>query len=244
VWLARALRISQGRALATVLVDRSSDVLVLVVAVVATYPFIPHPGWLQHVVLGAIAFGLLLMLVLGGARVWVSRRSGRGRPRPLIPRWFARQALALVHGLAAVSHADLVIVYSITVLSWMLWGVAAWLVAGSVGISLTPLDLVFITAVINLGAALPSSPGFIGTFQWLSVASLGLFGIGRTEAFAFSILMHAIWYVPTTVAGALIALRAGLSRRRRAASVMTGTSSAGPESDRVAYEAAVMERQV
>ncbi|MGZ4431562.1 MAG: hypothetical protein ACXVYV_07935, partial [Gaiellales bacterium] len=60
----------------------------------------------------------------------------------------------------------------------------------------------------------------------------------------FSILMHAIWYVPTTVAGALIALRAGLSRRRRAAPVMTGTSSAGPESDRVAYEAAVMERQV
>ncbi len=133
--------------------------------------------------------------------------------------------------------------YGITVLVWVLWAAAAWLVAGSVGLSLTPLELVFITTVINLGAALPSSPGFIGTFQWLSVASLGLFGVGRTDAFAFSILMHAIWYVPTTCVGALIAVRAGLARRHRAAGT-TGSGGAGAESDRVAYEAALMERQV
>ena len=37
------------------------------------------------------------------------------------------------------------------------------------------------TAVINLGVAIPSSPGFIGTYQWLGVSALALFDV-RTEA--------------------------------------------------------------
>jgi uncharacterized membrane protein YbhN (UPF0104 family) len=67
---------------------------------------------------------------------------------------------------------------------------------------------------MNLGVAIPSSPGFVGTYEWLGVASLGLLGIGSEEALAFAILLHACWYVPTTLIGGL-ALGVRALRRMR-----------------------------
>jgi len=92
-------------------------------------------------------------------------------------------------------------------LAWTAWAFSAWLVASSLGIALTPLEVLFVTAVLNLGVAIPSSPGFIGTYQWLGVSALGNLGVGHADAFAFSVLMHAAWYVPTTIAGVVLALR-------------------------------------
>ena len=79
-----------------------------------------------------------------------------------------------------------------------------YLVARSVGIDLDALDAVFVSSALALGVAIPSSPGYVGTYQWLGVASLGLLDVPVNEALAFSILMQASWYVPTTIAGGAI----------------------------------------
>ncbi len=92
----------------------------------------------------------------------------------------------------------------------------AWLVARALGIDLSFVDALLVTAVINLGVAIPSSPGFIGTYQWLAVAALALFGIGSTEALAFGVLMQAVWYVPTTLVGGAFLLRRGVGTLRAA----------------------------
>jgi uncharacterized membrane protein YbhN (UPF0104 family) len=101
--------------------------------------------------------------------------------------------------------------------AWGTWALAAWLVGRALGIDLSPADVAFTCAVMNLGVAIPSSPGFVGTYQWLGVSALGLIGIGTDQALAFSVLLHAIWYVPTTLAGGIIlaarALRVGRAGR-------------------------------
>ena len=94
----------------------------------------------------------------------------------------------------------------LSVLAWGAFAVAVWLVARSLGIELGFLDCVFVTAVVNLGVAIPSSPGFVGTYQWLSVAALGVFDVGRDDALAFSFLLQASWYVPTTIVGGFLVL--------------------------------------
>ncbi len=95
----------------------------------------------------------------------------------------------------------------LSAVAWGAWALAAGLVCRSLGISLSPIELVFVTAVINLGVVIPSSPGFIGTYQWLAVSALGVVGVDGEVAIAFSLLMQAIWYVPTTVVGGVIAIR-------------------------------------
>jgi len=69
------------------------------------------------------------------------------------------------------------------------------------------MELIFVTAVINLGVVIPSSPGFIGTYQWLAVSALGIVGVDGEVAIAFSLLMQAIWFIPTTIVGGVIAVR-------------------------------------
>ena len=97
-----------------------------------------------------------------------------------------------------------------------MWAVAAGLVCRSLGISLSPIELVFVTGVINLGVVIPSSPGFIGTYQWLAVSALGVLGIDGDVAIAFSLLMQAIWFIPTTIVGGVIAVREVARDARRA----------------------------
>ena len=55
---------------------------------------------------------------------------------------------------------------------------------GAIALELGLLDAVFVAAVMNLGVAIPSSPGFVGNYEWLGVASLGLLGIASEEALA------------------------------------------------------------
>jgi hypothetical protein len=43
------------------------------------------------------------------------------------------------------------------------------------------------------------------------VSTLGLLAVGHADAFAFSVLFQAVWYVPTTLAGlALVAGRGSI----------------------------------
>jgi len=92
----------------------------------------------------------------------------------------------------------------LSAVAWTFGTFAVFLVARSVGIDLAPLDAVFVASVLALGVAIPSSPGYVGTYQLLGVESLGLLDVPVNQALAFSILMQASWFIPTTLAGGAI----------------------------------------
>lgn len=218
-WLSRGAKMPRARALASVVVDRGLDLAVLVAAFAFTYPSVGNAHRIDHFGVVALLLVMLAGLVVIGV-VAYSRRARRapgGRLRSFVMN-VAAEVCSRLRGWRGVAAVML------SLLAWGLWSASAWLVASSVGIALTPLDLLFVTAVINLGVAIPSSPGFIGTYQWLSVWSLGVLGVNHTSAFVFSILMHAAWFVPTTLAGAVLILRkcppllAGLIADRRSQS--------------------------
>ncbi len=216
-WVSNSLGIPKARALATVVLDRICDVLALVLLLALSVPFVNHPSWLTSLMLGGLAAGILCVLGLWAAW-WYSTRSSRGLARGedlVLGRSRLRQQVSnLVRGAAnLLTWRSLIAPALLTLGVWASFGVGAWLVGQSIGLSLGPLEIIFSLAVLNLGAAIPSSPGFIGTYQWLSVAALGLFSIDRGDAVAFAILVQAVWYVPTTVAGTLVL--ASIGRRKR-----------------------------
>ena len=119
-----------------------------------------------------------------------------------LPRRFLRDTLEGLSDPLSVERG--LLWFGMSVLAWGAWAVAAILVGRAVGVELSIVEAVFVTAALNLGVAIPSSPGFVGTYQWLGVSALALFGIGREEGLAFAICMQAVWYVPTTIVGAVI----------------------------------------
>jgi glycosyltransferase 2 family protein len=225
-WLQVAARIPGGRALATVFLDRVFDVVALVAFLAVSLPFVAGTEWLRRIAVGGLALLAAVALVLVGARVYTrrrarERRSGRGLLR--------RVARDTVEGLAdPLGRLRSFGLGGLSLAVWGTWALSAWLVARSLGIELSLVEAVFVTAVINLGVAIPSSPGFIGTYQWLGVSALALFDVPTEEALAFSILMQAVWYVPTlVVGGGLLLLRLVRTLRARPRTLSVGEAVDG-----------------
>jgi len=65
--------------------------------------------------------------------------------------------------------------------------------------------------VLNLGLIVPSSPGYVGVYEFLLVTLLSIFGIPKHEALSLSVLFHAVWYVLYTTVGFVFFLREGVS---------------------------------
>ncbi len=202
-WLAVAEPMSSGRALATVGLDRGADVLTLFAFLAVSLPFVASTSWVLRIALGAVALIAVLVVLLLGARLYAGSRRRDRRARGRMRR-IARDVvdtLAEPLGRRRVARA-----LGLSMVAWGWFALAVWLVARSLGLELDPIDCVFVTGVLNLGVAIPSSPGFVGTYQWLAVAALGVLDIGRENALAFSILLQASWYVPTTLVGGFLVL--------------------------------------
>ncbi len=203
-WLATTARIPTGRALGSVFRDRAFDVLTLVVALVVVLPIVGGEAWVERI-MGAGVFVLaLLAFVVAGAAVYArrrprGRRESRSRARSLL-----RDGIDEVA--SPIGRRRIAAALGFSVVAWGAWGVAARLVGESLGFSLSVPEVVFVASVVNLGVVIPSSPGFIGTYQWLAVSALGAVGVRGGVAIAFSLVMQAIWYVPTTIAGGAIAM--------------------------------------
>ena len=58
-----------------------------------------------------------------------------------------------------------------------------------------------IMAILGFGVTIPSSPGYVGTFQASCVVGLALFSVSQADALSFSIVFHASQYIPITLVG-------------------------------------------
>ncbi len=226
-WVSRGAY-AYGRGLATVVLDRGFDILALVAFLLVSLPFVTDQGWVDRIVVGSVL--VLVMLwraVLAAARSYTRRRPRSRRVHRRLPRRFLRDTL---EGLADPLSAERGLVwFGISVAAWSTWAVAAILVGRAVGVELSVVDAIFVTAALNLGVAIPSSPGFVGTYQWLGVSALALFGIGREAGLAFAICMQAVWFVPTTIVGAVILVAHAKGAWRSGQVFDFGSSSPSPD---------------
>jgi uncharacterized protein (TIRG00374 family) len=211
-WLGREARIPAGRALGTVVLDRGCDVAALLAFLVLGLAAVASSGWLVRIAVGAAVALAGLTAVVLFARLYTGRRSRDRRERGLARRVLRDLVEMLAEPLGRRRVATWI---GLSLGAWTMWALAAMLVARSLGLELALVDAMFVAAVMNLGVAIPSSPGFVGTYEWLGVASLGLLDIASEGALAFAILLHASWYVPTTLAGGTaLAVRGALQVRR------------------------------
>ncbi len=213
-WVSRGA-FSGGRGLATVVIDRGFDLLVLALFLVGTLPLVTDEPWVDRIVVGSVVVLLAFGICLLAARSYTRRRPRARRPHRSLARRFARDTL---EGLSQPLGTSRVMLLVISVAAWTTWAVAAILVARAVGIELSLVDALFVTGAVNLGVAIPSSPGFVGTYQWLGVSALALFGVPQEAALAFAIAMQAVWYVPTTLVGAVFLVARYSSPRGRSIS--------------------------
>ncbi len=211
-WLGLAAGMPAGRAFGTVILDRACDFVVLVGLLVVGITAVASAEWLVRLAVGSllvvVAFGIVLLL----SRAYIGRRERERRSRGLVRRLVRDTVEVLAEPLG---RRRPVVWLGLSLAAWATWAISASLVARSLGLDLSLTDALFVTAVLNLGSAVPSSPGYVGTYEWLGVASLGLLDVPHEQALAFTILLHAAWYVPTTLAGGVALSVRGVRQLRR-----------------------------
>lgn len=90
---------------------------------------------------------------------------------------------------------------------WCLDAASAVVGARAIGLTIAfPLAMLLI-AGLGLGSALPSTPGYVGIFQFVAVSILTPSGFGRSEAIAYIIFWQAVSYVVYAFWGTIALIR-------------------------------------
>jgi len=77
----------------------------------------------------------------------------------------------------------------------------------TLGVKIAFVKIPFVCALLNMGLVIPSSPGYIGVYQFMLVYLLSIFNVPKTEAFAVSLVFQASWYVPYNIFGAIFLIK-------------------------------------
>jgi glycosyltransferase 2 family protein len=93
---------------------------------------------------------------------------------------------------------------SISLIVWLLEGLAQWSMLNAVGVSLSWQQMLVVIGVINLSTLLPSAPGFVGTYQYAYAFSVELFGYQSAQGVAAATLAQLFLLGSLTLIGLLL----------------------------------------
>ena len=206
------LGITAGAALASLFVERLLDLLmVLLLLGAALWVF----GFDAARVLG-VGGPLLLLAAMAVLAVLLFPRLLQplagllGRLATRLPA-AARVQAGLANAMATLTQLS----GGSTMLRLVGWSGAAWLaeggvyalVAQSMAASSTVLSVPggswLALPVGTLATLIPSTPGYVGTFDYFTAQAMVLAGNERTAAAAFAFLIHLVLWLPPTLAGGL-----------------------------------------
>jgi len=115
-------------------------------------------------------------------------------------------ARSFVEGLQSLrSPRRLVEIVLLSLASWLVEGLAYYVIARSMGMDASVLIFLLAMGVINIFSAIPSSPGYIGPFEFAGKLVLTQFGISAEVAVAYLLLVHALLLLPVIVLGGVLA---------------------------------------
>ncbi len=216
----RKERLEPGATLATIVVERIFDGLALTGLLLLAGLVVPLDEWLARLawVAGAVFVlgigGVFALTVMPAPLLALASKMLSPFP-PRLRDLGLRLMRTFVDGLGILkSGRDTVVV---AVLSFAAWTLEAGMYA--VLMFSFPFEPRFEAAalgaaVANLASMVPSSPGYVGTFDFgLSKVLEGTFRVDPSVALAYTGLVHATLIVPVVALGLLFLWREGLSLR-------------------------------
>jgi uncharacterized protein (TIRG00374 family) len=206
--LRRREGVSISASLATVVVERMFDGLVMLIFVFIGLPFTPMPGWLQGMVIaasllffGALALFMTLAIKIEWAEVtygWAIDHIMPARFRAPV-RGFADRFMTGLYSLRSGRGVLMIFVTSIVI--WLAETVKYWFVMHAFDFSVPFWVLMLMNGIVNLATTIPSSPGYVGTFDAPGIEILSIFGVERNLAASYTLVLHAALWLPITLLG-------------------------------------------
>jgi glycosyltransferase 2 family protein len=201
---------SRAETAATVVVERVYDLLVLLVVLFVLLPWLPHLTWLR----AAVILATMLFVATAAVAVALARfgdKPFRALLRPLTRLPFVsherteRAAAGLLRGAASIRDPRLAFVALVlTSASWVLLALSSWVLMLGFHLGLSPLAGALISIAIGLSLVIPSSPAAIGVFETAALVVLQAYGIVKSDALSYALVLHAVNFLPYVMLGAWV----------------------------------------
>jgi glycosyltransferase 2 family protein len=221
--VARAYVISKKRGLSftysfsTVLLDRFFDLTGLLLIAFIFFPDESLPAAVSRSIYILIAFLIFCIacMILLSRKQFANKVAGMfiRIQRPLFSK-LADRIFMIQENLKRInSPFNLILTVILSFCTWFSMTIALYLVILMLGIKIDFRHIPFVCALLNLGLTIPSSPGYVGVYQFLLVYLLAIFGVPKYEGFTISIIYHAMWYIPYNILGFIYLLKEHLKIR-------------------------------
>lgn len=202
VLASRRERVGTTEALGSVLLERLVDVATLAVVAFTAAMLVDAPGWISQLLGVAAAGGVVGMAILVSVGIQpilaLADRFGLAR-RPGLRSQLVRFA-ASVGGPSR--RRAIGISAAVSTGAWLLDALSFWLAAQAVGVELAYPAALLIAGFTVLGTAVPSAPGYVGTFELAAAAAAGALGVPPAEALAMAVIAHVMTLAPMALGGA------------------------------------------
>lgn len=214
VMISRYAGLSSSYVFATAITERILDAIALVmISLVALRSLDGMPHWLLVAsqvmsVLGLICMaGLFVMPRLEG---WLDRMLVRV-PLPNGLRDKLRELLSqFLLGMRAFQHRRRALAFTaLAAAIWLLDAVVAVWVAHALNLHLAFPQALVLLAALGLASAAPSTPGYVGVYQFVAVTMLAPFGFSRNQSLIYILTFQAVSYAVVLSLGSLGLWRLG-----------------------------------
>jgi glycosyltransferase 2 family protein len=204
--ISKSSSLSKTYVLTTALSERMVDAIVLVLASsVVLLGVNPKPAWLgdmSRTTAVAAGAGLLAIAIVPHTGDLVEKLLRRlPMPAGLRARLLELAAQILL-GLRTFHSLKRLAGFAFwTAVVWSIDSVTVILGAHALGIELPFRVALLLLTAMGLGSALPSTPGYVGIYQFVTVSILVPFGVPHDDALAYSFVSQAMGYVVVLVLG-------------------------------------------
>lgn len=219
--LKRKESVSIAASLATILIERIFDGVVMLLFVFIGLPLVPSlpSNWRQFVIFFSLLFfgalGAFFILAASPRRAqvlynWTIDRLVPGRFREPV-RGFADRFMEGLYFLR--SGRDVAMIFVTSLVVWLAETGKYWFVMHAFDFQVSFFALMLMNGVVNLFTTIPSAPGYVGTFDEPGIEILKVFQVEPEIAGAYTLVLHAALWLPITVLGAFYMWRESLSWR-------------------------------
>ncbi len=217
--------ISKSSSLGTIVVERVFDGLTLVVLLLVAllflgsgyYPQYFFPQWLKKMTY--VAWGLFLGILI----ILHMMMRYKELANKVIKNLFAflkepilKKILNLLssftEGLNVLrKRKEILSVSFLSILVWTFEGTTFYLVAKALNLWLSYPQAYLTMTVIALGLMIPSSPAFIGVYEYFCITALALFAVDKSRALSYAVLIHLFQFTIIVSLGLLFLWKENLS---------------------------------
>jgi len=224
VILKRKEGVSVSASLATIIVERIFDGVVMLAFVFVNLPELAKltgasgfVGNIQQVALigTGVFLGALGIFLVAAMFPHTTAKAGLWGIEHFAPSRLHEKIIGIMNkfldGLASLrSPFNVLMVFFTSVIIWLLETGKYWFVMHAFDFSVSFFALMLMNGIVNLATTIPSAPGYIGTFDAPGIAVLTAYGVDQATAAGYTLVLHVALWVPITLLGAYYLTREGI----------------------------------